>query len=70
MLFLETPRSGGHVGFLPYTLRGPFWHETRVVKFARAQGGLSFPLPSRLRPLAPESKTTTHPYPMRDLNDT
>lgn len=35
MLFLETPRSGGHVGFLPYSLHGPFWHETRVVQFAR-----------------------------------
>ena len=38
MLFLETPRSGGHVGFLPYSLQGPFWHETRVVQFARLQG--------------------------------
>lgn len=37
MLFLETPHSGGHVGFLPYALRGPFWHETRVVQFARAR---------------------------------
>jgi hypothetical protein len=34
-LFLETPRSGGHVGFLPHRLREPFWQETRVVAFAR-----------------------------------
>jgi uncharacterized protein len=34
-LFLETPASGGHVGFLPLDLKGPFWHETRVVQFAR-----------------------------------
>ena len=63
MLFLETPRSGGHVGFLPCTLRGPFWHETRVVQFARAQGGLSSPLPSRLNPWSRTRKTNTHPYP-------
>jgi predicted alpha/beta-fold hydrolase len=35
MLFLETPRSGGHVGFLPRRLQGPFWHETRVLRFVR-----------------------------------
>jgi len=43
MLFLETPHSGGHVGFLPNSLRGPFWHETRVVQFARSQGFPSSP---------------------------
>lgn len=37
-LFLEAPRSGGHVGFLPHRLRGPFWHERRVVAFARHYG--------------------------------
>jgi len=47
MLFLETPHSGGHVGFLPYALHGPFWHETRVVQFARAQG---FPSSSQADP--------------------
>jgi predicted alpha/beta-fold hydrolase len=34
--FLETPRSGGHVGFPPRLWGGPFWHETRVLQFARA----------------------------------
>ena len=34
-LFLETPRSGGHVGFLPQPGIGLFWHEARIVQFAR-----------------------------------
>lgn len=38
VLFLETPQSGGHVGFLPSRLRGTFWHESRVVRFARRHG--------------------------------
>ena len=37
-LFLETPRSGGHVGFLPRDLRGAFWHEHRMLEFARDWG--------------------------------
>jgi len=37
-LFLETPRSGGHVGFLPRRWSGPFWHESRIVQFARSKG--------------------------------
>jgi predicted alpha/beta-fold hydrolase len=37
-LLLETPRSGGHVGFIPRRLRGTFWHEARVVQFARRSG--------------------------------
>jgi predicted alpha/beta-fold hydrolase len=35
-LFLETPASGGHVGFLPPNPREPFWHEARVAQFAMA----------------------------------
>jgi len=35
-LFLETPVSGGHVGFLPSNPRQPFWHEARVAQFAGA----------------------------------
>jgi len=38
MLYLETPCSGGHVGFIPHNLRNPFWHEARIVQFARSQG--------------------------------
>ena len=38
LLFLEAPRSGGHVGFLPHRLRGSFWHESRVVQFVRRHG--------------------------------
>jgi predicted alpha/beta-fold hydrolase len=35
LLFLETPRSGGHVGFPPRAWNGTFWHEDRIVQFAR-----------------------------------
>jgi len=35
MLLLETPRSGGHVGFLPRSRNGLFWHEARILQFAR-----------------------------------
>jgi uncharacterized protein len=34
MLFLETPRSGGHVGFMPRIWNDLFWHEARIVRFA------------------------------------
>lgn len=44
-LYLETPRSGGHVGFLPHHLGGTFWHESRVVQFARRHA--SAPPPPR-----------------------
>jgi predicted alpha/beta-fold hydrolase len=37
-LFLETPPSGGHVGFLSTRLSAPFWHETRSIQFARWYG--------------------------------
>ena len=36
-LYLETPRFGGHVGFLPRHLQGPFWHEARIVDFAKTR---------------------------------
>jgi predicted alpha/beta-fold hydrolase len=42
-LFLETPTSGGHVGFLPSNPREPFWHEARVVQFAGAHHAGSVP---------------------------
>ncbi|MFQ5965491.1 MAG: YheT family hydrolase [Candidatus Scalinduaceae bacterium] len=32
--FLETPRSGGHVGFIAFDHCSEYWHETRVVSFA------------------------------------
>jgi hypothetical protein len=35
---LETPVSGGHVGFLTPTLTGDFWHEDRVTAFVGAGG--------------------------------
>jgi predicted alpha/beta-fold hydrolase len=38
MLFLETPRSGGHVGFPPRVWNGLFWHEARILRFARQLG--------------------------------
>ena len=47
MLFLETPPSGGHVGFLPRHLRGTFWHEARITQFARSRGHRR---PSRTNP--------------------
>lgn len=37
-LFLETPASGGHVGFLPRTPNGLFWHEARILRFALSLG--------------------------------
>jgi predicted alpha/beta-fold hydrolase len=38
MLFLETPLSGGHVGFITAAPRHPFWHEMRCAAFARSRG--------------------------------
>jgi predicted alpha/beta-fold hydrolase len=32
-LFLEAPKYGGHIGFLPPGLNGEFWHEGRVTTF-------------------------------------
>ena len=32
-LFLETPRHGGHVGFLDFRERNPIWSERRTVEF-------------------------------------
>ena len=37
LLFLETPASGGHVGFLPRAGNDLFWHEARIVRFARTR---------------------------------
>ena len=48
-LFLETPRSGGHVGFLPRVWNGLFWHEARIVRFA---GQLEAALPDVKSPEA------------------
>ncbi len=36
---LEIPATGGHVGFLPPGIKGDFWHERRVLAFARRRGG-------------------------------
>lgn len=35
-LFLETPRTGGHVGFLSFPDHGVYWSETRAVEFLEA----------------------------------
>jgi uncharacterized protein len=32
-LFLETPRHGGHVGFMAFNRNGRYWSETRAVSF-------------------------------------
>ena len=32
-LFLETPESGGHVGFIDFNSTGEYWHEKRVTSF-------------------------------------
>lgn len=31
--FLETPESGGHVGFISFNIDGEYWHESRVAAF-------------------------------------
>ncbi|HPJ39942.1 MAG TPA: alpha/beta fold hydrolase [Spirochaetota bacterium] len=33
-LFLETPKKGGHVGFITFGNNGEFWDETRAAEFA------------------------------------
>lgn len=36
-LFLETPRNGGHVGFVKMNSKGTFWSEERAVSFLREE---------------------------------
>jgi predicted alpha/beta-fold hydrolase len=37
-LHLETPKKGGHVGFVSTTgINGVYWHETRIIKFLAEQ---------------------------------
>lgn len=36
-IFLETPLSGGHVGFIPKSVKDPYWFETRLVQFLEGQ---------------------------------
>ncbi len=38
-LFLETPPSGGHVGFVASGNSGPYWAESRAVEFVGGWGG-------------------------------
>jgi len=33
-LFLEMPKSGGHVGFADFNKNSEYWHETRIASFA------------------------------------
>jgi predicted alpha/beta-fold hydrolase len=33
-IFLEMPKSGGHVGFVDFKSSGEYWHETRITAFA------------------------------------
>ncbi|HSQ85679.1 MAG TPA: alpha/beta fold hydrolase [Desulfobacterales bacterium] len=33
-IFLEMPKSGGHVGFVDFKSHGEYWHETRIASFA------------------------------------
>lgn len=33
--FLETPASGGHVGFIEWNKNNRYWHESRAVEFVR-----------------------------------
>jgi predicted alpha/beta-fold hydrolase len=33
-IFLEMPKSGGHVGFVEFKSNGEYWHETRIARFA------------------------------------
>jgi predicted alpha/beta-fold hydrolase len=32
-LFLETPKTGGHVGFVTFNRQGEYWSEYRAVEF-------------------------------------
>ncbi|MDJ0809361.1 MAG: alpha/beta fold hydrolase [Desulfobacterales bacterium] len=34
-LHLEMPATGGHVGFIPPRMQGAYWHENRILAFAR-----------------------------------
>ncbi len=34
-LFLETPKSGGHVGFINFNKNGEYWHERRCLQFIK-----------------------------------
>jgi hypothetical protein len=35
---LETPKKGGHVGFVSATgINGVYWHETRIIAFLSKQ---------------------------------
>ena len=36
-LYLETPRSGGHVGFINFNRGGEYWSESRAVGFLNSQ---------------------------------
>jgi len=40
-LFLEIPKSGGHVGFVAFNRLGEYWSETRAVSFLQPKGNLS-----------------------------
>ncbi|MCP4217859.1 MAG: alpha/beta fold hydrolase [bacterium] len=37
--FLETPRHGGHVGFVAFNEDNEYWHETRAVSFVQSYVG-------------------------------
>ncbi len=34
-LFLEVPKSGGHVGFITFNSKNEYWHESRVLEFIK-----------------------------------
>jgi predicted alpha/beta-fold hydrolase len=36
-LHLEMPATGGHVGFIPAGSNGDYWHERRILEFARTR---------------------------------
>jgi uncharacterized protein len=37
-LFLETPRAGGHAGFVSFRRGGEYWSESRAIEFLRIHG--------------------------------
>jgi predicted alpha/beta-fold hydrolase len=39
-LHLETPRWGGHSGFVSFDNEGLYWHERRVIEFVRGKHGI------------------------------
>lgn len=41
-LYLETPESGGHVGFAQFGKKGEYWHETRVRSFVNEKQKINF----------------------------